>query len=405
MIRIYRGEEPETLAKAREEHLARAELRGVPPGAAELVDYDVARRELFDRHYDKCAYCEMHLRIEGVPIEHHRPKLRADRVDWTALRTPTARTDSERAASDDALFARGLPPSDRERVRWVSDEGYWWLTWTWENQLAACVSCNCAGLKGTRFPLVRGSSRLTSGEQSPGREGGAALLIDPTITDPMEHIRFVYDGRHWRPVARDRSAMGAWTITVFDLAGPSLLKPYAVRVRDLEGHARRLDAALSGTPAECRAEWEALCDRALYAEAPLLALTHDWLDQRYPRELRDSWGVTLERPALCLPGIDRASPPRPAWPPRTELDGLPRELRLRVRVARNAATQTPKAGDPPRSDQMPLPDLLYELVKARPATSTDLASLLDRSEAYLRDLLRNDVRLTLDPTTRVWRAT
>ena len=63
MIRIDRGPEPVALVLARDEHLARARLRGGPP--EELRGYHVARDVLTERQIYKCAYCELTLRQDG----------------------------------------------------------------------------------------------------------------------------------------------------------------------------------------------------------------------------------------------------------------------------------------------------------------------------------------------------
>lgn len=115
MIRIYRGEEPDALVDAREEHLSRAALRGAAPGEADFVDYGVSAHELLERQFYKCAYCEMDVRECALPVEHVRPKGRASRVDWEAL-DPAKRRDTL-AALDDERFRRGLPPVARDRVR------------------------------------------------------------------------------------------------------------------------------------------------------------------------------------------------------------------------------------------------------------------------------------------------
>ena len=70
MIRVVCGDEPEELILSRDEHLARARLRETPPSDKEIVDYDVGRAQLAERHLYHCAYCELPLRGEAAPIEH-----------------------------------------------------------------------------------------------------------------------------------------------------------------------------------------------------------------------------------------------------------------------------------------------------------------------------------------------
>ena len=165
MIRIVRGEEPDDLADAREEHLSRVALRGADPTDADFVDYGVSSHDLLERQFYKCAYCEMDVREHALPVEHMRPKGRATRVDWEALDPPKKR--DALATLDDGRFRRGLPPVNRDRVRWRPGRGYWWLAWTWENHVMACGSCN-SGLKQTYYPLRKGSPVLAVHDPLPG---------------------------------------------------------------------------------------------------------------------------------------------------------------------------------------------------------------------------------------------
>ncbi len=356
MIRIYRGEESDALAASREKHLASARLRGAAPTTFEGYRTDV--EALLDRQYDKCAYCEIDVRGEAMPVEHVRPKSEVTRVDWSglgALKSATAETEY-----DDAQFARGLPPVERERLEWTAPAPcYWWLAWTWENHLLACTGCN-TGLKTTRFPLRRGSPVMTEHEQLPGAE--EALLLDPMRDDPMEHIVFEYDGTsHWKAFPRKGSASGAWTIFVLHLNSDGLLGKYGRRVRDLERWAGPLARAVSARRAAsvCKGEWESLRDHVLAPDQPFLALTHDWLDAKWDAATRARWGVVLDRPSLCLPGTPRTPTVRPPLPARPELAGVPETLALELRAQRHLVNLTQErrsvigkliALSPPRTD-------------------------------------------------------
>ncbi|MEO7329450.1 MAG: hypothetical protein ABI193_12780, partial [Minicystis sp.] len=136
-----------------------------------LNAYDGGKETLFLAQYRKCAYCERRTGMTAEPIEHVRPKKEA----WRHL------------------------PQERPRV---VEPGYWWLTWTWENHLFACQSCN-TGFKQNYFPLAPGSRRLT-GPVPPYRarrlrpehlDGSVEKpwLIDPSSVNPLDHIE-------WRPV-------------------------------------------------------------------------------------------------------------------------------------------------------------------------------------------------------------
>ncbi len=79
--------------------------------------------------YGKCGYCEALALATGVgDVEHFRPKgevseLGDDPETWGRER-------------------RGLANVEGRKTRRVSERGYWWLAYTWENWLLACERCN-----------------------------------------------------------------------------------------------------------------------------------------------------------------------------------------------------------------------------------------------------------------------
>lgn len=378
MIRIYRGDEPDALADAREEHLSRAALRGAPAAETDFDGYDVNRAELIERLYYKCAYCEMDVREEALPVEHYHPKGACERIDWERLLP--AKVPSALSAQDDKLFARRLPPTDRNRVRWLKGAGYWWLAWTWENHVMACTGCN-TGLKRTRFPLRHGATPLKEHEQPSPQEG--ALLIDPTSVDPMDHIVFENRDGDWLPYPRDESLAGDWTIFVLHLNSPRLRDKYRTRAEEFEQCARSLDlcVARQSSPRECLIEWEFLADLLLAPERSFLAFAHDWLDARYPASMRAGWGATLRRPSLCLQGVSLNPSVRPPLPSRPELDTLPEPLRHFVRIARHHRTHE---DGPALPDQLPLRELIARIRVVIPTiTREELARLLARSPSTI----------------------
>ncbi len=73
----------------------------------------------------------------------------------------------------------GLEDVDHFRPK----QHYWWLAYTFSNYFLSCVTCN-SRRKGSRFPLARGTRRLTfATENTIDQE--QRLLIDPAI-DPVE---------------------------------------------------------------------------------------------------------------------------------------------------------------------------------------------------------------------------
>lgn len=191
MIRVGRpAVEPPALARQRNRQLPKAlkayRSHGAPSEALNLSlkSYDAGREVLYRAQHKKCAFCDQRQALKGNAVEHFRPKAGA---------------------------ARRLPGDAP-----VPDEvGYWWLTWTWRNQLFACASCN-SGYKRTYFPLRTGTTALagpaagyTQKQLLPAHENTSVedcLLLDPTVDSPHEYL-------DWRPVEqRLPKRLWQWTV-------------------------------------------------------------------------------------------------------------------------------------------------------------------------------------------------
>ena len=125
----------------------------------------------------KCAYCERQLEKGSFEVEHYRPK---------------------------------------GGVSGCNHPGYWWLALTWTNLLPTCAGCN-KGLhqhivtvattldeveamqamkpsqlhgKSMQFPV--GAARLLAENDDDAAE--QSHLIDPTRSDPEQHLRWRHDG-------------------------------------------------------------------------------------------------------------------------------------------------------------------------------------------------------------------
>lgn len=155
MIPIERIRAPRAIETERARRLPDAMSRfgdgAQQPRRDDLTGYDVARRPRWIHQHGKCAYCDRDVALTGHPTEHFRPVL----------------------------------------------GGYWWLAWSWENLLFACVSCN--GPKSCAFPLRPGSKQLSLGMSPPGHE--RPILVNPYDEDPTSLISFEQDqdGR-WLPI-------------------------------------------------------------------------------------------------------------------------------------------------------------------------------------------------------------
>lgn len=144
-----------------------------PFAAYKSQDVKLALAQLF---HGKCAYCESrYAGTQPMDVEHFRPKGGVQDVD-----------------------AQGKP---------VLSDGYPWLAARWANLLPSCIDCNrprtqhdaLTGLdetlgKANQFPVA--GPRLQP--PAPGSPAPTvmdeALIIDPTLDDPFEHLVFRSDG-------------------------------------------------------------------------------------------------------------------------------------------------------------------------------------------------------------------
>jgi hypothetical protein len=160
------------------ELVAARDYYAVPRSAAykfrayKSVDVKAALHSLF---HGKCAYCEAIYSATGPgDVEHFRPK--------------------GRVAGEDG------------------SKGYWWLAMRWENLLPACIDCNrrrkqvivTVGMSLEQALVLQLEGRgAFSGKHEAFPVGGIRaiceaddvtledpLLLDPTTSDPAEHLNF-----------------------------------------------------------------------------------------------------------------------------------------------------------------------------------------------------------------------
>jgi hypothetical protein len=195
VIPVRRGVEPAALAAARASHLPAAEAVWAATGAASGIrfeGYGVARGALHTSQHGKCAYCEQPCAVpDELPVEHYRPKAGAQR-----------------------------DPDDPSSV---DPDRYWWLAWSWENLLFACVTCNGRSRKASHFPIDGPPTPIGTTDRA-ALDAERPLLLDPSRAedDPRVHIAWVpidptaprADWK-WSPV--HRSPRGKMTIRVLKL--------------------------------------------------------------------------------------------------------------------------------------------------------------------------------------------
>lgn len=290
MIRVHRGSEPQTLVAAQSTRLKQAidAFNTHGHGSTALLralddGYRVAKKKLFLSQHKKCAYCERSPGFEGQPVEHFRPKKQALRG-----------TKSKRV-------------TDRER--------YWWLTWTWDDLLFACATCNGQARKGNHFPLVAGSTPLTAPPRptkSPlpapcfNTSAEHPLLLDPAdaAIEPLDHLR-------WLPVDRALPrSQWAWELGAMTPEGRTTSKLLGLgdRADDVDNryrgtvwprfHAEVERRLAKATRTQLRAAWSKLTKELVQPSSDLTAATWSML-----AELRLS---TRALRAAKLP-----QPPRP----------------------------------------------------------------------------------------------
>lgn len=121
------------------------------------------------RQHRKCCYCEVKLTESTGDVEHFRPK----NAVWS-------------------IKSHGRELEDlvniRERTYYETyDSGYWWLTYSWNNYMVACRTCNRAW-KSALFPV---SKRRRRRPQKGDENYETPLLLDPYGTiNPADHLRF-----------------------------------------------------------------------------------------------------------------------------------------------------------------------------------------------------------------------
>lgn len=146
----------------------------------------------------KCGFCEAKLTESTGDVEHFRPK----NAVWT-VRNP----GSER---EDLVNVRGRTYNKD------FESGYWWLTYSWDNYLVSCPTCN-QKWKSAVFPIAQ----ARSGPPVVGDESSESpLLLDPFGPEsPSNHLAFDDLGQI---EAYENSVIGMKTIETCGLDRESL---------------------------------------------------------------------------------------------------------------------------------------------------------------------------------------
>lgn len=269
MRRLVRGACPPILAtraatelpKAKKHFVDDGKLNGFPFDAYSHTDIKAALGQMSGRN---CAYCEADYDVtQPVDVEHFRPK--------------------------GGVEIGGA----------LSQPGYWWLAAAWENLLPSCIRCNrtekieqyggSTVLSGklNEFPLIDDTKRA----KAPGQEAlEEPMLIDPSLEDPSDFIKFVdHNGDCLaEAVDIDEASLSArraqMTIKIFGLNRAEVVEKRSIYMRRAQGCIARLTDALleldklnkeeQAVPEWCRAEAEKRIRSAL-AELREITTTKD----------------------------------------------------------------------------------------------------------------------------------
>lgn len=152
------------------------------------------KEALMFNFHQKCMYCETRLGgVEQATVDPFRPK----------------------------SGARGL-----DKKKYAQDH-YWWLYYNWDNMMLSCNTCNTR-YKRDLFPVEDENFRAEVYSVGDQLLAERALLIDPCLEDPEQHLKFNSDG-----TVTPLSPKGQVTIEVLGLNRQSLVVQRSEKVVDL----------------------------------------------------------------------------------------------------------------------------------------------------------------------------
>jgi len=180
--------------------------------------------------FRKCGFCEGFAVGQGFgDVEHYAPKSELEALD-----------DNDPASW--GVERPNLANVVGRKPRPVSELGYWWLAYEWDNYLLACTICN-QQWKRAIFPI-------REPRQAPPSRGDVEthFLLHPFRGElPRDHLQF---GSMGEISPRNSSDHGRETIRTIGLDRPSLReqrRPLAAKIH------KKIDA-LAGASAERRRE-------------------------------------------------------------------------------------------------------------------------------------------------------
>lgn len=211
----------------------RAVLKAIAEGKAPDFDAHARAWRSYKRHLlpaqeGKCAFCDVRiLGRQPGQVEHFAPKAAVHALDKPGVEDP----------SDGRATGRKTTP--------LSDRGYWWLAFEWENWLVACERCNVAW-KRNLFPVqAPAGARILPPSPLAGER---PLLLNPFDAHPVEdgHIAYLSSGQ-----IQGETAEGKQTTQALGLERASLTQDRAPVYQDtlelIDDYRRCMSALHSAT--------------------------------------------------------------------------------------------------------------------------------------------------------------
>jgi uncharacterized protein (TIGR02646 family) len=150
-----------------------------------IYAHSSVKKALFNMQHGKCCFCESKTKnvahLGSGDVEHFRPKA-------------------------------GYQQEKHDKI---SELGYYWLAYQWDNLLLSCESCNRL-FKKNLFPLLDNQKRAKNHYDNIKDE--TPLLINPTEQNPEKYISF----NEYVPYSIDDNSYGITTIKILNLTRTDL---------------------------------------------------------------------------------------------------------------------------------------------------------------------------------------
>lgn len=158
--------------------------------------------------FSKCGFCDNRI-LSSQPgdVEHYRPKSKV------SILKDDPKTQGQ--AYQASATVKGRSPQV------ISEFGYWWEAYAWENYLLACNACNRT-YKGTLFPVREKKRTIPPRQPSKKCPPETPLLLNPfEKRDPAKHLKFYeWGSATWK----SGSPYGKATVQICGLDRPGLIQ-------------------------------------------------------------------------------------------------------------------------------------------------------------------------------------